>query len=114
MDPRQNRRDLIRFRTDDVRRLGLIEGIGRAGPLSAKRARAPRLTETLLLGGEAARSSEVTFPCSMMWLAELSVRMSQKRIRLSEWPEMIVDPAPSEVTKSLQEEPANFVSVPVA
>lgn len=39
--------------------------------------------------------------------------MSQNRMLLSKWPEMMVDPAPSDVTKSLHDEPANFVSVPV-
>lgn len=58
------------------------------------------------------RSSDVTLPWSMMWLADISVRMSQKRIRLSKCPEMMVEPAPSEVTRSLQDDPANLVSVP--
>lgn len=47
-----------------------------------------------------------------MWLADISVRTSQKRIRLSKCPEIIVDPAPSDVTRSLHDDPANFVSVP--
>lgn len=59
------------------------------------------------------RSSDVTFPCSIMWLADISVRMSQNRICLSKCPDIIVDPAPSDVTRSLHDEPANFVSVPV-
>lgn len=59
------------------------------------------------------RSSDVTLPWSIMWLADISVRTSQKRIRLSKCPEMIVDPAPSDVTRSLHDDPANFVSVPM-
>lgn len=59
------------------------------------------------------RSSEVTFPCSIMWLADISVRMSQNRIRLSKCPDMMVEPAPSDVTRSLHDDPANLVSVPV-
>ena len=34
-------------------------------------------------------------------------------MRLSKCPEMIVEPAPSDVTRSLQDDPANLVSVPV-
>lgn len=59
------------------------------------------------------RSRDVTLPCSIMWLADISVRTSQKRIRLSKCPEIIVDPAPSDVTRSLHDDPANFVSVPM-
>lgn len=58
------------------------------------------------------KSSDVTLPCSIIWLADISVRISQKRIRLSKCPEIIVEPAPSDVTRSLHDDPANFVSVP--
>lgn len=58
------------------------------------------------------KSSDVIFPGNTISLAEQSVRVSQKRIFLSKWPEIIVDPEPSVMTKSLQLEPANFVSMP--
>lgn len=58
------------------------------------------------------RSSEVTFPWSWISLAVVSERISQKRILLSKWPLIIVVPAPSAVTRSLQLEPANFVPMP--
>lgn len=57
------------------------------------------------------KSNDVILPCNTMSFAEQSVRMSQKRIFLSKWPLMMVDPDPSVVTKSLQLEPANFVSM---
>lgn len=52
-------------------------------------------------------------PCSTMSLTEeASARESQNRIRLSKWPLMMVVPEPSPVTRSLQLEPANLVSMP--
>ena len=58
------------------------------------------------------RSNEVTFPLRRISLALDSDLVSQNRIFLSKWPLMMVEPALSEVTKSLQLEPANFVSMP--
>ena len=58
------------------------------------------------------RSSEVTFPCSRTSREVVSDRVSQKRIFLSKWPLIIVVPEPSVVTRSLQLEPANLVSIP--
>lgn len=57
------------------------------------------------------KSSDVIFPCSVISLEEQSVRVSQKRIFLSKCPLIIVEPEPSDVTRSLQHEPANLVSV---
>jgi len=58
------------------------------------------------------RSREVTFPWSRISREVVSERVSQKRILLSKWPLIIVVPAPSVVTRSLQLDPANFVSIP--
>lgn len=57
------------------------------------------------------KSNDVILPASTISLAEQSVRVSQNRIFLSKWPLMMVDPDPSVVTRSLQLEPANFVSM---
>lgn len=58
------------------------------------------------------KSSDVTFPFSWISLAKLSaLRVSQNLIFLSKCPLMIVDPDPSVVTRSLQLDPANFVSM---
>lgn len=66
----------------------------------------------LLLHLPFVRSSDVTFPWSRISLtSESALLVSQKRIFLSKWPLMIVEPAPSVVTRSLQLDPANFVSV---
>lgn len=58
------------------------------------------------------KSSELIRPPSTISLALLSARESQKRRRLSKWPLMIVVPALSLATRSLQEEPANIVRMP--
>lgn len=54
----------------------------------------------------------MTLPLTSILLTEPSARMSQKRILLSKWPLMIVVPAPSDVTTSLQLDPTKFVWVP--
>jgi len=54
----------------------------------------------------------VTFPVSKILLAIDSDLVSQKRTVLSKWPLTMVDPILSEVTRSLQIDPANFVSTP--
>lgn len=59
------------------------------------------------------KSSEVTFPSNKMSFELDSALVSQNLILWSKWPLIIVEPAPSEVTRSLQLEPANFVSIPV-
>lgn len=58
------------------------------------------------------KSSDVIFPGNTISFEEQSVRVSQKRIFLSKWPEIMVEPDPSVMTRSLQLEPANFVSTP--
>lgn len=58
------------------------------------------------------RSREVTLPFRIMLLELDSERESQKRMLLSKWPLMIVDPELSSVTRSLQLDPANLVSMP--
>lgn len=58
------------------------------------------------------KSSEVTFPSNKMSFELDSALVSQNLILWSKWPLIIVEPAPSEVTRSLQLEPANFVSIP--
>lgn len=57
-------------------------------------------------------SKEVTFPFTTISFGPDSDLVSQKRILLSKWPLIIVDPEPSAVTRSLQLDPANFVSIP--
>jgi hypothetical protein len=56
------------------------------------------------------RSNELIFPCKQISLWGGSDRTSQKRIFLSKWPLMI--DCESNVTKSLQLEPANRVFMP--
>lgn len=58
------------------------------------------------------KSSEVTFPCtSISFASDSELLVSQNLIFLSKWPLMMVDPEPSVVTRSLQLDPANFVSM---
>ena len=57
-------------------------------------------------------SNEVTLPCNNISLELESERVSQKRIFLSKWPLIILVPSPSDVTRSLQLEPANIVLTP--
>lgn len=59
------------------------------------------------------KSSEVILPWSMMSLEPDSVLVSQNLMVLSKWPLIMVDPDPSDVTRSLQLEPVNLVSTPV-
>jgi hypothetical protein len=59
------------------------------------------------------KSSEVILAERTMSFAEQSVLVSQNLIFLSKCPLIIVEPEPSVITKSLQLEPANLVSVPV-
>lgn len=59
------------------------------------------------------RSNEVIFPYN--WISDEPDfdLVSQKRIRLSKCPLMIMKPLPSATTTSLQLDPWNFVSIPV-
>lgn len=58
------------------------------------------------------RSSDVIFPCNRISSEVESDLVSQNLILLSKWPLIIVEPEPSDVTRSLQLDPANFVSIP--
>lgn len=58
-------------------------------------------------------SSDVTLACTKISRTLKSALESQQRIFLSQCPLMIADPALSDTTKSLQQDPANFVSIPL-